>query len=318
MYKYICTGILCLFSYIILISSAQASCGAAFCPVNTQWNTQGIWTEPGWRADLRYEYIPQNQPRSGSHTVGVGEISQHHDEVKTFNHNFLATLDYGSADNWGVTISVPIVDRDHTHIHNHMGSQFLEKWDFARIGDVQLMGRYQFTNWNNPYVYGVYLGTKLPTGQFDIKNGDGDLAERTLQPGTGTTDALVGFYARRNMPEFNSSLFAQTILQAPLNERDDYKPGNKLSVDLGYRYDVTDRTSLMLQVNGNTQGRDSGSEAEPESSGGYSVSVSPGVSYALTKTVQVYGFVQKPVYQYVNGVQLTSEWSVVTGISFHF
>jgi hypothetical protein len=28
-------------------------------------------------------------------------------------------------------------------------------------------------------------GAKLPTGDFRVKNGDGDLAERTLQPGTG-------------------------------------------------------------------------------------------------------------------------------------
>jgi len=33
---------------------ASASCGAAFCSLNTNWDVQGAVTEPGLRADLRY------------------------------------------------------------------------------------------------------------------------------------------------------------------------------------------------------------------------------------------------------------------------
>lgn len=298
--------------------AAHASCGAAFCPINTQWNTQGVWTEPGWRADFRYEYIPQTQPLTGSDKISVGQISHHHDEVKTINRNLLATLDYGFANGWGVTASLPVVDRNHTHIHNHMGGQLIENWNFTEIGDVQLMGRYQFNNWNKPYVFGLYFGGKLPTGKFTIENNDGDRAERSLQPGTGTTDALFGFYTRKNFLPYSSSVFAQAIAQLPLNERDEYKPGEKVSVDLGYRYDVTRRLSLMLQLNGQYKWRDSGLDAEPDDSGSRTLSLSPGLSYGLTETLQVYGFVQTPLYQHVNGVQLTPDWSAVTGASLHF
>lgn len=310
----ICTFIL----FMLSLSAAHASCGAAFCPINTQWNTQGVWTEPGWRADLRYEYVPQNQPRAGNDAISVGQISHHHDEVKTINRNLLASLDYGFANGWGITASLPVVDRNHIHIHNHHGAQLIEQWEFTEIGDVQLVGRYQFNNWNYPYVLGVYFGTKLPTGKFDVANGDGDRAERSLQPGTGTTDALFGAYIRKNFPQCNVSVFAQTLLQLPLNERDEYKPGKKISLDLGYRYDLTQHVSLMLQLNGQYKSRDSGMDAEPQDSGNRTVSLSPGVSFGLTKTTQLYGFVQKPVYQHVNGVQLTPDWSAVTGISVHF
>jgi hypothetical protein len=303
---------------LLSISAAEASCGAAFCPINTQWNTQGVWTEPGWRADLRYEYIPQNQPRAGSDAISIGQIPHHHDEVKTINRNVLATLDYGFASGWGITTSLPVVERNHTHIHNHMGAQLLEQWDFTEIGDVQLLGRYQLNNWDQPYVFGLYFGTKLPTGKFDAANDDGDVAERSLQPGTGTTDALFGFYVRENFLAYKSSVFAQAIAQLPLNERDEYRPGEKLSVDLGYRYDATQRLSLMLQLNSQYKWRDSGLDAEPEDSGSRTLSLSPGIGYGLTKTLQVYGFVQKPLYQHVNGVQLTPDWSAVTGVSLHF
>ena len=79
---------------------AGASCGTAFCMVNTNWNVQGVWTEPGLRLDLRFEYIDQDQPRSGSERVGVGEIRQHHDEIRTINRNWLATLDYTFNEAW--------------------------------------------------------------------------------------------------------------------------------------------------------------------------------------------------------------------------
>ncbi len=318
MSKYIPVSIYSLCALLAGVSSAEASCGSAFCPINTQWNTQGVWTEPGWRADLRYEYVPQNQPRSGSDKISVGQIPRHHDEVKTINRNLLATLDYGFANGWGITASLPVVDRNHTHIHNHMGGQLLEQWDLTEIGDVQLMGRYQFNNWNQPYVVGLYFGTKLPTGKFDVANNDGDVAERSLQPGTGTTDALLGLYIRENFPEYHSSVFAQAIAQLPLDERDEYRPGQKLSVDLGYRYDMTQKLSLMLQFNGQYKWRDSGDDAEPDDSGSRTLSISPGISYGITEAAQVYGFLQKPLYQHVNGVQLTPDWSAVSGMSLHF
>ena len=74
----------------------------------------------------------------------------------------------------------------------------------------------------------------------------------------------------------------------------------------------------MLQVNFLHRARDSGEQAEPEDSGGKFVFLSPGVSYALGKNLQVYSFLQLPVYQYVNGVQLTADWAFVGGVSVRF
>jgi hypothetical protein len=36
------------------------------------------------------------------------------------------------------------------------------------------------------------------------------------------------------------------------------------------------------------------------------------------RTATLYGFVQLPLYQYVNGVQLTAGWSAVAGVSVQF
>jgi hypothetical protein len=303
-------------------AAAHASCGSAFCVLNTNWNLQGVAAEPGLRADFRYEYVKQDQPQFGSRRVGVGEIPRHHDEVTTTNRNLLATLDYTIDDRWGVSATIPYSDRSHLHIHNHGGAQIPEQWDFARIGDVRVLGRYQLRSENAGAqtldYYGVNFGVKLPTGDIHVANGAGELAERTLQPGTGTTDLLLGAYYSRLIGSSNGSWFAQALWQGPMTSREDYRPGQRYTVDVGYRYEATDRVGLMLQLNALYRAHDRGAQAEPEDTGGKSVYVSPGVSYALTKATQVYGFVQKPLYQYVNGVQLTADWSFVAGISARF
>ena len=310
------------FATLFPLQHAQASCGAAFCMVNTNWNMQGLAPEAGLRLDLRFEYIDQDQPMTASRRIGVGEIRKHHDEVRTINRNYLARFDYTFNADWGVAVTAPVVDRSHAHIHNHGGGQLFDQWDFTRFGDVTVLGRRQWMS-ENPDVprlafYGVNFGVKAPTGKFDVRNANNDLAERSLQPGTGTTDLLLGAYYSQVLPAWASSWFVQALSQTPLPKRDEYRPGRRYAVDAGFRYEATDRVGLMLQLNALYRSRDSGREAEADDTGGRFVFLSPGASYAVTKAVQLYGFVHKPVYQHVNGVQLTADWSVVAGLNLRF
>jgi hypothetical protein len=125
-------------------------------------------------------------------------------------------------------------------------------------------------------------------------------------------------YYRQALPAYNSSWYAQVATQLPLDTYNNFKPGNQWAVDLGYRYDVNEQLGLNLQLNYVMKSRDKGAEAEPQDSGGQTLALGPGITYALTPAVQLYGFVQLPLYQYVNGVQLTSTWSVATGFSVQF
>lgn len=315
---------LCLLGAILIVPlTAAASCGSAFCTIHTSWDTQGAWLEPGWSADLRYESIRQDQPRHGTSNVGVGEIPRHHDEVLTQNRNYLGTLDYTFNQDWGVNVLVPFVDRQHDHIHNHMGGQISEHWDFTELGDVRVLARRRLAtsedaSHSSVATTGVNFGLKLPTGKTDVRNDDGDLAERTLQPGSGTTDLVAGAYYSKHMPLRSLSWFTQAFAQLPLNTHEDYRPGNRLSLDAGMRYAAGDRLGLLLQLNTLLKARDRGVEAEPEDTGGTFVFLSPGVSYAFTRSVQAYGFVQLPVYQRVNGVQLVPRYAFALGLNARF
>src|SRR5258708_12196026 len=92
---------------------ASASCGSAFCTINTSWDAHGAWLEPGARFDLRYESIRQDQPRTGTRNIGVGEIPHHHDEGLTVNRNLLRSAHYTFTPHPGVNGLAPILAPHH-------------------------------------------------------------------------------------------------------------------------------------------------------------------------------------------------------------
>ena len=296
------------------VQPAHASCGATFCSVNTQWETQGAWTEPGLRLNLRYEYTDQDQLRSGADKVEPGGVPGTHDELRTLNRNMQVGVDYAINPAWAISVQVPVVQRDHRHVHNDVPPEY-EAWSLTGLGDLRLSGRYQ-TALGNHATAGVQFGLKLPTGKFDETNDLGLLAERSLQPGSGTTDALLGAYSYHHLEGAATTLLVQGLWQRPLAERDDYQSGQQVTLDVGLRYALTRDLNAQLQLNLLWKDRDQGLNAEPDDSGGRSMFLSPGASYAMTTHMRLYGFVQLPLYQYVNGTQLTADWSAVAGISW--
>jgi hypothetical protein len=299
---------------------AYASCGSAYCSLNTDLAAEATGIGEGSSFDLRYESIVQDQPRSGSDRIAVGEIRRHHDEVRTRNRNLIGTFSHTFASGWGVSVAAPFVDREHLHIHNHHGAKLPEQWHFREAGDLRVTGRYQkaLEGDGAPRTVGVIAGLKLPTGRTRMANDEGDVAERSLQPGTGTTDLILGAFFHQPLPQYGASWFAQAQVQRALREHDGYRPGAQFALDLGVAKAFSDRLSGIVQLNGVAKRRDRGAEAEPEDSGSRSLFLSPGVSYQVTDAVRAYAFVQQPLHQHVNGVQLTARRAFVLGVTTRF
>jgi hypothetical protein len=304
----------------VFIASAHASCGASFCTLNTNWSTQGVWVELGARLDMRYEYIDQDELLRGENAPDPA--AAHHREKETQNRNLQSTLDYNFSQTYGITLVVPWVSREHFHLHtNHHDKtkDDLQSWDFSELGDIKVIGHVQLSPTSSlQSAYGINVGVKLPAGDFEVTNEEGKLAERSLQPGTGTTDAIAGFYFHQQLPGIASQWFAQAQYVTPLNERDDFKSGSQVSLDLGVRHNFTKALQAMLQINFNQKSRDQGDQAEPEDSGGRFVYASPGISYALTPSLQIYSFVHHRLSQNVNGNQLGSKDNFVVGFNTRF
>lgn len=299
-------------------SSANAHCGGAFCSLNTSWDVQGVWDKPGIRLDLRAEFIDLDQLMKGNDKVAPGGLVDTHDETRTINRNFVATLDYSFTPDWGVTLRMPLISRSHGHVHNEdMGGAVEphhESWSFTKAGDIQAVGRYTF--YHGVGDAGVRFGLKLPTGSTAQKNGDGIKAERSLQPGSGSTDAILGLYYYRRVDAL--AWFAQGGWQQTIQDRADFRPGAQLSADIGLNYAMTPAWSLLLQMNAIHKSHDSGANAEAADSGSTQVFLSPGISYRATRDVSVYGFFQQPLHQHMRGTQLTADWSAAFGVSMQF
>lgn len=296
-------------------SIAHASCGGAFCTINTNEDALGPWVKPGWRMDLRAEYVRQDTLRAGRSRVTPAGEPDSHDEVRTLNRNLLASFDYSWSAEWGVSAQLPWVSRFHEHIHNDpVDGPTPEQWRFQKLGDIRVIGRYQFLGLpEHDRAAGVQFGLKLPTGSTTVSNDESERAERTLQPGTGTTDLVLGAYYNTPRGRDNFSWFVQAMAVSPLNNHEDFRPGLHLTLSTGLNYALSDNVNALLQFNLSHKARDRGAQAEPDDSGSRQAFLSPGLSVAVSRRARLYGFVQVPIYQYVNGTQLTADHAFIAG-----
>src|SRR5512138_1444827 len=170
--------------------AAHASCGAAFCSASNDWLslTQGV--TQGWRVWGQLEYLNQDQLMHGTDKISPGEVPSHHEEIKTLNRNALLGLEYGLAPAWSANLVLPYSNREHLHLHQ--GEAIAEAWQFDDIGDARLTLRHQPAAPRDGWSWSLQGGLKLPTGRTDVRNADGEVAERSVQPGSGTTDLLLG------------------------------------------------------------------------------------------------------------------------------
>jgi hypothetical protein len=276
--------------------------------------------DPGTvRLDLRYEYVDQKELRSGRHRINAEDDTSDTLEQRTLNRNWLATVDYAYSKNWSFTAQLPVVNRSHSHIDEPTGAATEESWNFTKAGDARVLSTYRVSSEKNPLVsYGLTFGVKLPTGDYKVQNGDGEVAERALQPGTGSTDLVYGVFYSAGALTSDSSWWVQALVQQAVATKDEFRPGNQYQLNLGYRQPFAQDLRGLLQLNTLVKSRDSGAQAEPDLSGSTNLFVSPGLSWSATRDFELYGFVQLPIYRYVNGVQLSANRAYVIGASARF
>ena len=301
---------------------AHASCGSSSCTLMTDRYAQGqAEAYTGWSGDVRLELIDQKQLRSGTSNLKASEVTNEDAiERHTNNANLVTTLGYGFDGDWSVSLRVPLVHRDHRHnlLDEATGLPGeAEQWRFTRLGDVQLIGRRQFAAATGADSYALFGGFKLPTGSTHITNGSGSRAERALQPGSGTTDAVIGVAGRHVFGATDAAIGQLSATQA-LDCDEGFKPGRRLELSLGWSHAWSHSLGTVVQLNVRRRERDAGVQAEPNNSGSTSVDLSPGVTFGLGHASTLYAYEQLPVYQKVNGIQLVPRASFVIGMTSDF
>lgn len=303
-------------SIIAATSPSVFACSSCGCTLSSDWDSQGYSLTPGIRVDLRYDYLAQSQLRSGTGKVNRDALELPTDkEIEQSTKNQYTTIgfDYSQSKNWGVNVQLPYIYRTHTTIAE--GDTEISSSKTSNIGDARILGRYQgFTEEQN---VGLQFGLKLPTGSFQdtFRNGPqaGEALDRGLQAGSGSTDLMLGVFHFGTLDK-NWDYFAQGMAQQALNQRDGYKTGTSVNINVGLRYMADEDLIPQLQINAKAGKRDSGINADSDNSGGTLVYLSPGLTVGIGKNMKLFGFLQLPLYQKVNGLQLTPRYTFSLGI----
>jgi hypothetical protein len=305
-----------------LTSWACASCG---CTLDAD-AAMGYSTEPGWRLSLEYDYIHQDQLRSGSHAIsGVPNgLELEHD---TFNRYITAGVDYSPNADWNIDLRIPYVIRTHSTYGTYDSTQPQPPLSYSRsssLGDIKLIGNYQ--GLLATHNLGLQLGVKLPTGQYgtDVHFRSGPAAgsplDASLQPGTGSTDIIVGAYYYQAISQ-NFDFFANVQFQSAVTSKqdqpgNDYRPGNSTTVSFGVNYEENPKWVPQLQLNLLHKNVDQGALADIYSTAGYVAYLSPGLTAKVTGKLHVFAFAQVPVYSDLVGYQLFPRYTFSVGASY--
>jgi hypothetical protein len=313
-------GVFILSAFALLAASDRGrACSVCGCSLSSDWGLQGYSEIPGPQFSVRDEYFDQADLRSGTHSVNRATLAFPNDneiQQSTTNRNVWFGAEEVLDLNWALSLQVPWHDRDHATIA--AGDTAISTSQASGIGDVRLVSRYQLLHGmqNN---LSFQFGLKLPTGGFEQNFSTGPQAgsplDRGLQLGTGTTDLIVGtaWFAR---PLTTLGVFAQATLDQPLAERAGFSPSTSLTLNSGVRWLNASAVTPQLQLNVRWDGREHGVNADIPNSGDAVVYLSPGVTADLNAKVNVFAFVQLPVYQRINGLQLEPQWLLSVGFRF--
>ncbi|MBN8745318.1 MAG: transporter [Thiomonas arsenitoxydans] len=327
-----------------LSAHACATCG---CSLSTD-AAMGYSAASGWRVNLQTDYINQSQLRTGTHSVSAASVAALNPaagqevEHDTINRYTTLGLTYSPNANWSVNLQIPYIDRSHSTYGAATPDQItagnLSGATLRGLGDVKLIGSYQ--GLLPTHNVGLQLGLKLPTGRYGGPNADGtgtvgrnpvafsrgpsagQLVDTSLQPGTGSTDLIVGAYAYQAISQdfdaFVSGQFQAAVAHKLDTPGEDYRPGNLASLSFGLRDEARPDFVPQVQVNITHKSHDQGALADTADTAGTVAYLSPGLSATLVKGWQAYGFVQLPVYSRLDGYQLFPHWTASLGISTAF
>ena len=312
---------------LVLLPQVAAACASCGCTLSAD-AAMGYSASAGWDLSLEYDYIHQDQLRSGTHAVSTVPDGTEL-ERETLSRYVTAGLGFSPNTEWNFKLLVPYVARTHSTYGEYDSTQPLPELSSSRsssIGDIRLIASYQgFLPTRN---LGVQLGVKLPTGRYgtavDFYAGPaaGEPLDASLQPGTGSTDVIIGGYYYRPISQdfdfFVNGQFQSAIAHRMDQPGNDYRPGNSTTVSLGLRYERSPAWVPQVQLNLLHKSRDQGALADVQNTAGSVAYLSPGLTGRVTDKLHLFGFVQVPLYSNLYGYQLFPRYTVSVGANYAF
>jgi len=335
-----------LIAALLSCGSGEAlACATCGCSMSSDAAT-GYSATPGWRLSLEYNYVDQNQLRTGTKAVSTAEVAAINDaggdqevEKRTINRYTTLGIGYRPNADWEFSIAIPYVSRSHTTYGSATTDALtpdnVSSAESNGLGDVKLIAAWQ--GLLPTHSLGVQFGVKLPTGHYGGQNVDtgetvgrnpvffsggpnaGTALDTSLNPGTGSTDLIVGGYyfqpVSQDFDAFINGQFQGAVAQRLDSPGADFRPGNQFYLNTGVRYEAHPDWTPQVQLNLVHKTADQGALADTANTAGTALFLSPGISAAFGKA-QFYAVVQIPVYSRLSGYQLFPRWTGSLGVSY--
>jgi hypothetical protein len=244
--------------------------------------------------------------------------------------------------NWGAMMTVPYTIRTFRTAPNTTSTgqanfptpqDQIDQFRHSNFGDVRIWGMY--TGLQEDMSLGLLGGFKLPTGDHTYENFD-----RDTSIGTGSTDLLLAAYKIGTFPTHIGNVnltflgrpfqyYLQGQFEYPFTSTGNYEPGKENDNAVGIFYNFGALGSLgkelpaikevapFLTLLSSFRAQDKGSEATPTDSGYDRLLLAPGGEVRLG-ILRFYADMEFPIYQHVNGQQLTAPYLIKTIVSYDF
>ena len=292
------------------------ACGCGVFDVGTpslipQGSGGTVWYE----FDFQNQYITWHSSRP----AGAASLSDY--QIKTYFNTVGGQYMFNH--DWGVMVTVPYTARVFRTANDSGGA---DQFEHANFGDVRLWGMY--TGLLQDMSLGLLVGIKTPSGDWTYPHFD-----RDTSIGTGSTDLLLGVYKTGTFPSrignVNLTLwerpfqyYLQGQYEYPFLQSDHYMPGKEFDQASGIIYNFGNTGPLnelapLLTLYTSVRTHDQGANADPPNSGYTRMMLAPGTEIGWGP-FRLYGDMEFPVFQWINGHQLTAPFLVKTILSYSF
>jgi hypothetical protein len=315
---------------LLAAAPAAATCGSAQCFLDTG-SGDGLQSPHTLYVDLSFQYIDQSRKADGS--SGTAEVltpgidfeegliePDHHREIRTENTLVRVGVSYGVTSKLAVFAMLPLInDRQHEHVDD-VGTPeeaFDADAGSSGFGDVRLGVRYGFLVRAMNILTGD-LAVKLPSGSYKGRDSEGAIQEPTIQPGSGSTDAIARLRFSHQIRPGKLETFASASYKLNTENPLDYRFGDEQVLLGGITHRFSSRWSWSLQANARHTSRDEFLGAKVPSTGLLAIDVMPGLAFHGEGGLTFYADLDQPVYQDVHEAQLTVRRGIVLGIAKSF
>ncbi|MCK4749125.1 MAG: hypothetical protein KAT15_18860, partial [Bacteroidales bacterium] len=268
-----------------------------------------------WQFSFSYDYNRMTTLMEGNREIV-------NDSRKRFTHSFLLETAWSITDNVSLSGLFTWVSQTRTVVF--LGNQNTDQ--LHGIGDAIILLTWKLIgDPSRRWELLAGIGPKIPLGKSDMRSSSGYRYNADLQPGSGAWDGVGwGLLSRSGLYRPTSNLSLRFIYRYTGTNNNylghsSYRFGNELQLIAG----ISDQLILGSQIldpsillRFRMAGEDkTGGDILPNT-GGRWLYLIPGLVYHPGPRIHVRLAGEIPIYNYLEGIQLTSDFRITTGIYF--